>query len=233
MHLSILTPASGRERAAVLERARDDAYGDHQWLWRLFPSPPGTPRDFLFRRDEVHGLPRFYIVSAREPHVPGPAWHVQTRAYQPSLAAGDRLAFDLRVSPTVRHQRTGRSQRHDVVMEAKKKLLSQQGLARWAEMSAERRPALYSVVQEATLAWLAKRGRDRAGFDLDEASCTVGCYQQLCRTAPGGRSMTFSSVDVTGELVVRDSDEFTRVLMTGIGSAKAFGCGLLLVRRPL
>ncbi|WP_369600857.1 type I-E CRISPR-associated protein Cas6/Cse3/CasE [Hahella sp. SMD15-11] len=45
------------------------------------------------------------------------------------------------------------------------------------------------------------------------------------------RTAGFSSLDLSGEVRVRDADKFTHMLMTGIGPAKAFGCGLMLVRR--
>ena len=43
----------------------------------------------------------------------------------------------------------------------------------------------------------------------------------------------FSTVDLSGELVVSDVERFSKVLSHGLGSAKAFGCGLLMVRRPV
>ena len=42
--------------------------------------------------------------------------------------------------------------------------------------------------------------------------------------------LRFSTVDLTGELVVTDAARFATTLASGIGRAKAFGCGLLLVR---
>lgn len=233
MYLSTLTPAPGHERAAAYQRIHDDAYGDHQWLWRLFPAAAGTPRDFLFRRDEIDRLPRYHLVSAREPVTPGDAWILRTRPYDPTLEAGDRLLFDLRVAPTVRHQRTGRSQRHDVVMDAKKKLLERHGLSKWGDLPDEERPALYQLAQDATLDWLSRRGRERAGFELDEATCSVRSYLQSGSVDRAERDLAFSSIDVSGELTVRDPEAFKCVLARGIGSAKAFGCGLMLVRRPL
>jgi hypothetical protein len=48
----------------------------------------------------------------------------------------------------------------------------------------------------------------------------------------GGKrgQLRFSTVDLTGELVVTDAERFATTLASGIGRAKAFGCGLLLVR---
>lgn len=41
----------------------------------------------------------------------------------------------------------------------------------------------------------------------------------------------FSSVDFTGELQITNVEQFKNALFHGIGSAKAFGCGLMLIKR--
>lgn len=46
-----------------------------------------------------------------------------------------------------------------------------------------------------------------------------------------GHTAGFSSVDFEGQLEVTDPTSFIEALFTGIGPAKAFGCGLMLVRR--
>lgn len=45
------------------------------------------------------------------------------------------------------------------------------------------------------------------------------------------RDAGFSTVDFEGEIEVTDTDLFTKALFDGIGPAKGFGCGLMLVRR--
>lgn len=234
MYFSVLAPQPGHERAALHQRASDDAYGDHQWLWRLFAAPAGTPRDFLFRRQEVQGVPHYHLVSRRPPQSPGPDWQLQTRVYAPQLVAGERLSFELCASPTVRHGRTGKSQRHDVVVEAKKKLLAERGLPSWGDWTEAERPALYALVQSSCVAWLAKRG-ERGGFELDPTRCVASAYQQFGRRPGRGSEprLQFSTVDLIGELTVRDPEAFTQLLFNGLGTAKAFGCGLLLVRRAV
>jgi len=46
-----------------------------------------------------------------------------------------------------------------------------------------------------------------------------------------GKDAGFSSVDFEGEIEVMDTELFTKALFDGIGPAKGFGCGLMLVRR--
>jgi CRISPR system Cascade subunit CasE len=47
----------------------------------------------------------------------------------------------------------------------------------------------------------------------------------------GDEDISFLSVDYSGILKVTDPEKFTAALTTGIGRAKAFGCGLLLIKR--
>lgn len=229
MYLSILSPQLGSERAAAQQRANDDAYGDHQWLWKLFPAPPGTPRDFLFRCQFINGLPRYHVLSAREPVMTDPVWRLQKKAFAPNLVAGDRLAFEIRANPTVTHDRTGKSQRHDVVMNAKKKKLEELGLARWADWTADDKPSIYDMAQEHGLAWLNRRGT-KLGFELDLPMCIAEAYEQTGRLHKPG--LKFTTLDLSGELRVTDPVRFQTALFQGVGHAKAFGCGLLLIRRP-
>lgn len=236
MYFSLIEPMPGHERSAAHEWA-GGPYAEHQWLWRFFPAEPGSPRDFLFRRRDAATGPKFYVVSQRPAQAPGSAWQINSRPYSPAVPAGARLHFDLRANPVVTHTADGRSARHDVVMAAKKQLLAARGLASWDDWKADRRnpegvpdprPALYELVRTTCAAWLDKRA-DANGFALDGDSLAVEAYQQQ----RGGKNgcLRFSTVDFRGELTVTDPERFARALETGIGPAKAFGCGLLLVRR--
>lgn len=227
MYFSLITPTEGRERDAAHERA-SGPYDEHKWLWGFFPAPPGTKRDFLFRRRDVAGIPRFYVVSKRPPLGQNSAWNIQTRDYAPALEVGTRLGFDLRANPVITpHIQDGKRGRHDVVMQEKKRLLKERGLARWQDWKDDDKPALYALVRETCGAWLRSRA-SRLGFEADEESLAVDGYQ---RHSEKNGELRFSTVDFSGELTVIDPTAFAVALRDGIGPAKAFGCGLLLVRR--
>ena len=226
MYFSLITPAEGHERDAMHERL-NGPYADHQWLWRWFPAERGALRDFLFRQREVDGLPRYYVVSRRAPIDEGRAWRAQTRNYAPQIQEGDRLQFDLRANPTVRHGRDGKSKRHDMVMEAKKKLLAERGFTRWADWMGEDKPSLQAVIHPACSAWLQRKG-EVMGFVPDVDTLLVDGYDQ--HQEKPDRTLSFSTVDFSGQLTVTDPQAFQATLLNGVGSAKAFGCGLLLVR---
>ena len=226
MHFSLITPKPGHERDAAHEWT-GGAYLEHQWLWRFLPAPPGSARSFVFRRRDVDGLPRFYVVSQREPVAPSIHWQVQSKPYAPSLNAGDSLAFDLRANPVVTTRNAaGKAARHDVVMQEKKRLLNANGLACWADWTAPDRPDLPDLVRYTCSQWLLARCA-RLGIAVDDGSLSIEGYEQH-RGKQG--ELRFSSVDFSGNLQVVDADALRQALFQGVGHAKAFGCGLLLLR---
>lgn len=215
MHFSVITPTPGREREAVHQMLQG-AYQEHQWVWRFFPSAPGAPRDHIFRRTDQGQAMRFYVVSARPPVTFSDAWTIQSRAYAPQLGVGDVLEFELRANPVITRRVGGRQQRHDVVMDAKKH--ADAGSA-----------DSYALLRTSCTQWLSRQGA-RHGFHVDEASLSVEGYTQHVAKRD---ELRFSTVDYRGMLTVGDPGAFVRMLGTGLGHAKAFGCGLMLVRRPL
>lgn len=80
-----------------------------------------------------------------------------------------------------------------------------------------------------------KRQGERCGFKLvlDDSGLTKlqnSAYQWHALPEKGKRA-GFSSVDFTGELKITDVEKFQVTLFDGLGRSKAFGCGLLMVRR--
>lgn len=218
--------SQGLDHQRLIQNLSESAYAEHRLLWRLFPDDPEADRDFLFRRDSLpeQGLfhspvrPLFYMVSRRQPvAIPG-LLRVESKEYRPTLSAGDRLAFGLRVNPVV----TRDGKRHDVVIDARKRIEREGG-----EM--ENKAAL---VAEHGLAWLEKRA-EKHGFAVSASSTRVEGYLQhrLPTSERKGQHIRFSTLDYVGVLTVTDPERFAHALFTGIGPAKAFGCGMLLVKR--
>jgi len=231
MYFSLIAPVAGAERDAAQVRAAGP-YKEHQWLWRFFPNDPNADRDFLFHRRDINDVPRYYLVSARLPFSPAASWLVQTRPYAPRIEPGTRLSFDLRANPVVCAKRGGKPCRDDVVMAEKKRLLGERGLKCWSEWTTDDRPALYDLVTRVCGAWLKKRS-ESCGFTLNQEALRVDAYQSHMekRQLPIERRLRFSTAEFSGVLTVEDMDCFHDTLIRGIGPAKAFGCGLLLVRR--
>lgn len=212
----LLIPADPQQRPAHA----------HRVLWLLFQDIPDAERDFLWR-DEGDG--RFMLLSQRPPVDPKGLFDVQTKAFAPELEMGDRLAFALRANPVIRldqHETrtTGRGRvtpkrkKVDVVMHALHKVPAGQ--------RASQRDA---VATQATAEWLVAQGA-AAGF-CPVGSIAANGYTQVGIERRRGRPAGFSAIDITGVIEVTDPAAFLAKLARGFGSAKAFGCGLMLIRR--
>ena len=87
------------------------------------------------------------------------------------------------------------------------------------------------VVRDSGLAWLDRQGA-AAGFTLAPNAVRVDGYEQHRISRRGTASpMAFSTLDFEGLLSVSDPDTFLRGIALGFGASKAYGCGLMLIRR--
>lgn len=213
-----------RREADRLARAAhavtQDGYRLHQALWQLFQAPPGAPRDFLYRRIEAVHWPSFYVISHRQPVDTRGVWLIQSKTYAPQLTTGQRLAFALCANPVVTKPGShGKPVRHDVVMNAKQQRRDEEGL----------QVAWGTLIQQVGRDWLEARA-ERCGFQVDQVRID-GYRQHQFRKSRDGQRIRFSTLDFNGLLTVIDVERFCQTLLTGLGPAKSFGCGLLLVRR--
>lgn len=166
---------------------------------------------------------RFILVSEQAPNTTGP-WYLQTKPYMPRLLAGEHLGFQVTVNPVVtRKDAQGRHQRHDVVMDLKKRL-------NWQGQEAAARLSEAELEHQAGCHWLMQRCQDK-GFAIDPLQVRADAYRQYRIPKKNEKPLRFSTLDLTGLLTVTDPDRFRQTLFHGLGPAKGFGCGLLLVRR--
>jgi CRISPR system Cascade subunit CasE len=212
------------EPEKLVALVRGDLYTIHQTLWYLFPAAPDTKRDFIFREESCDGWPFFYMVSKRRPEPLANLIDVETKPYRPQLSKGNRLSFCLRANPVVTKKTdSGRRVRHDVVMDAKRSY--PKPFATNSEISAG------ELEYTAGINWLQARS-EKHGFRFVPAEVRVFGYRQQRFAGHKRRApIRFSSLDFIGLLTVEDIDRFSYTLFNGLGRAKAFGCGLVLVRR--
>ncbi|ABW68791.1 CRISPR-associated protein, Cse3 family [Desulfosudis oleivorans Hxd3] len=97
--------------------------------------------------------------------------------------------------------------------------------------------ALRAEIDNTLDEWMAKQGKQN-GFTIvkdthGNLKLQNSAYQwhALTGKAAKGKKSGFSAVDFTGDLVVSDVEAFKKSLFNGIGRSKAFGCGLMLVKR--
>jgi CRISPR system Cascade subunit CasE len=191
------------------------AQASHRLVWSLFAGNPDHKRDFLWREDKEK---TFYILG---PQAPGASeiFDVETKIFAPNLRPGDLLHFSLRANATSAVKPPGsraRGKRADIVMAQ----LPPRG---------ERAAARPAVITEAGTAWLAAQG-EKHGFALP-APPRVDGYETVKIPRPGAQKIAISVLDFDGILQVTDPAIFNAALLRGFGHAKAFGCGLMLIRR--
>jgi CRISPR system Cascade subunit CasE len=205
MFLSRLTIRQSPDLAAVgalLDPAHDGRRMDaHHRL--IWAAFAGEPEA---RRDFLWremGQGSFLVLSARQPASSALFEPPEVTEFAPHLRAGDQLAFVLRANAarTVT-EADGKKRHRDVVMEAL------HGVP-----AGDRAEVRMALAQDAGAAWLAGQGA-RAGFMVLRAD--VSAYRV---------------VDLEGAIVVTDPALFQPKLVQGFGRAKAFGCGLMLIRR--
>ena len=207
---------SARALDAILNPAepglRLDAH--HRLLWAAFADSPDRRRDFLWR-EEAAG--NFLTLSARPPAPSDLFEAAEVKDFAPQLESGDRLSFVLRANATRDRKGVGRV---DVVMDALHALPKD---ARASERMA--------LAQQEGAAWLARQG-EAAGFHLIGVEISDYSVSALPGHRGGRRGQPqFGVLDMTGTLEVADPAVFLARLAQGFGRAKAFGCGLMLIRR--
>lgn len=229
MYLSRLTPIRRDTFSQPLADRPWDPYGLHQEVWKLFADDPERKRDFLYRLDGDGGQVIVYTLSARPPEAAGRFFQVATKELRPSLRAGDRLRFLLRVNPVVSRKAgsdpEARGKRHDLVMD--ERFRRHQAGTPKSEL-----PARESLAQSVAKDWLAARS-ERLGFAVDARDFGVLRYaiERFPKANGRGPKISIGVCDFEGALTVRDPEVFLATLRQGIGPAKGFGCGLLLIRR--
>ena len=193
----------------------------HHLVWSLFADKPSRSRDFLWREMEQAG--NFLILSRRQPIDRHQLFVIdEPKPFTPTLQAGDRLGFSLRANPVIRRWNDIRrhSVKHDVVMDALR-----------AVPKGDRARYRLSAIREQGYAWLERQAK-KSGFAVRSKEVKVDGYQQHhVSRAHSPHEMTFSTLDFEGGLEVREPEQFLLCVANGFGAAKAYGCGLMLIRR--
>jgi CRISPR system Cascade subunit CasE len=185
-----------------------DCYDWHQAAWKAFPGRDGAQRDFLTRLDRRREGFRLLIVSPFEPARPswcaadGESW--KTRPIPETYFARARYAFQLTSNPT-----------RKVSKQLPDGTLTKNG----------RRVPL--VGREDLVQWLLRKGF-QGGFTVDEAGLRTFSRGREYFDKRGQAGL-HSAVEFQGVLSVTDPARFHETFTRGIGSAKAFGFGLLVI----
>ena len=188
-------------------------------------NPDRADRAAILWREAEMGR-KFYILGPL-PADSSDILRIETKPFSLAFRPGDALAFDLRLNATVaRKGEPGRrSSRSDVAMD---RMRAEEAAAQMAGAEiagrAERR---LKAAEGAAAEWLSRVGA-RDGFSLRGVKLDAYRVETLPRR---GRSAKIGVCDLRGALDVTDGERFLARILAGFGRAKAFGCGLMLLRR--
>ena len=200
--MTYLTQAIVEVRSAMRHKL-NDSYAWHKAVWDAFPGQPNRRRDYLTRLDRIRDHFRLLILSPDSPVRPSWSDDWQTKEIAPSYFGAKRYRFQLCANPT---KKVG-----SVLPDGS------------PTKNGRRVP---QTRREDLVAWMERKA-EQSGFAIDAASL---------QTIPKGREYftkqgqlgLHNAIEFRGTLTVLDRDKFYEAFRRGIGSAKAFGFGLLM-----
>lgn len=178
-----------------------DAYRWKQELYKAF-IPVGSERPFLFDVRERAGTATVLVFSSTPPKVlPFGTW--QTKNVPDTFYNGNRYLFELTANPTV-----------------KKAVLEEDGTKKKQGKREGLHPARYEE-------WLRRK--------FENSGCTVTSVTtenlglRVCHHK--GSLVSHSAARFKGVISIKDPQGFKKMALEGVGSARGFGFGMLLLKR--
>ncbi len=188
-----------------------DNYAWHQAAWQCFPNMPEKARDFLLRLDWLSGGCRTYLLSRHKPlrpaWCPASSWAVKEIA--PSFLEHDVYRFDLLANPT-----------------KKLKVWDADGNRR---KNGRRVPLLHEDEQRF---WLDAKSKLH-GFCVDQDAPLAIDPAVRHPFFHQGKFCLHVGVRFRGILHVTNRDKFAEAFRKGIGNAKSFGFGMVILQPVL
>ncbi len=202
-----------------------DAYLLHQKMWALVSQNEKQKRDFLYRveYDSYHNIKYIYLLAPNQISSRNNIRIVVSPKYQPQLETGECLYFKLRANPIIKRKENGKPREYSLIMDAKHQFKKSGQYYR-------EKFSLDELIHEVSMNWLIRKG-ELHGFSAKQFEVKIDNYREYSIKPSGKQAFTLRALDFEGKLEIVDADRFKKALFKGIGSAKAFGCGLMLVRR--
>lgn len=203
-----------------------DVYAWHKLLWECYPDQPDAKRDFLTRIDQLEGAYRFWVLAKRKPIRPlwCPAEGFGLKEISHSFLSHRYYAFDFKANPV----------KAIVQRDAKgEPVIGVNG--KW-----KRGKRVPLVKSDELRTWLVRKGEVRCrdketgldvpgGFRIVEERPLEISPMVESHFRKKGHSGYHGGVQFRGALEVTDREMFIETYQSGIGSAKGFGFGLLLL----
>lgn len=202
-----------------------DVYSLHQKIWALVSWNRNQKRDFLYRveYDTYQKIKHIYLLAPNQISSQNNIRIAVSPKYQPQLEAGEFLYFKLRANPIIKRKENGKAKEYGIIMDAKHQF-NKNG------QNYQKQFSLDELIHDVGIKWLVRKG-EQHGFSVKQFEVIIDNDCEYPVKPPGKQAFTLRTLDFEGRLKIVDTDRLKKALFEGIGSAKAFGCGLMLVRR--
>jgi len=198
--MNYLTRITADHRTAAQQRLKD-SYAWHQALWQAFPET--EKRNFLYRVEPSENGFLVYLLSENEPeHLVWGRW--ESKPVNEGFLDRTHYRFQLCANPTRRYVKDEQGNRFE-------------------------KSKRFVVADPTELKkWLLHKA-EQSGFVVEETSLQISppVNQPFYKD---GRKGNHRRVEFRGLLKVTDREKFRETFKKGIGSAKAFGFGLLVLQ---
>ena len=196
-------------KVMITGKACRNPYEIHRTLWRMFPEDVNAGRDFLFRIEKSGPQQAELLMqSMRQPVSQSPnAGLLATRDYPLKLIKGQRVRFFLIANPvkTINDEKSRKNAKGEV-----KKC---------------RVPLIDEFEQRL---WMERKLDVSARL---EALIIANCLPLYFKKSNANMAGKIQPVSFQGILQVTKPTSLKKMIVNGIGPAKAFGCGLLSLAR--
>ncbi|MBW1897398.1 MAG: type I-E CRISPR-associated protein Cas6/Cse3/CasE [Deltaproteobacteria bacterium] len=196
-----------------------DCYAWHRRRWECYPDTPDAKREFLIRIEQLEGAFRIWMLAQRKPLRPQwcPPDGFALKKIAASFLSHRYYAFDLRANPT--------------------KCIVQRDANGVRKRQGKRIPL---VKHDELRAWLERKGKVRCrdqdtgldvpgGFQIVEEKPLEISPMEENHFRKKGQAGYHGGVQFRGTLEVTNPEKFVETYYSGLGSAKSFGFGLLLL----
>jgi CRISPR system Cascade subunit CasE len=202
-----------------------DIYSLHQNIWALVSRNRKQKRDFLYRveYDAYQNIKHIYLLAPNQISSQNNIRIAVSPKYQPQLEMGEFLYFKLRANPIIKRKENGKAKEYGIIMDAKHQF-NKNGQNYQEQFS------LNELIHDVGIKWLVRKG-EQHGFSVKQVEVKIDNDCEYTVKPPGKQAFTLRTLDFEGRLKIVNAGRLKKALFEGIGSAKAFGCGLMLVRR--
>ncbi|MCG2777812.1 MAG: type I-E CRISPR-associated protein Cas6/Cse3/CasE [Desulfobacterales bacterium] len=202
-----------------------DVYLLHKKIWELVSRNENQKRDFLYRveYDAYQNIKHIYLLAPNQIASHNNLKIAVSPRYQPQIETGEYLYFKLRANPIIKRKENGKAKEYSLVMDAKHQFKKN-------GQNYQEQFSLDELIHDVGMKWLIRKG-EQHGFSVKQFEVKTNNDCEYSIKLPGKKVFTLRTLDFEGKLKIVDADRFKKSLFNGIGSAKAFGCGMMMVKR--